>query len=89
MQPLERPLGVLELQSEFIEQFRMTGLASHATEVVGGVNDALPEVLQPNAIHDASPEQGVLWMGDPFGESASPIGLAMRFRERETGWNMI
>ena len=77
VQVLEAATGIAELDSEPIEQFRMARRQSHAAEVVGCLDNALPEVPKPDAVDDAAPSERVVGAGDPLGERGAAGGLGM------------
>ena len=61
---------------EPVDEFRVTGGASHASEVVGSMAEAATEVIVPDPVHDAAPSERVVWGGNPISEGG-PTGLLL------------
>src|SRR5438552_3058640 len=76
MQFLER-VGVAEFARQPIEQLRVRWPAAVAAEIVGRIDEALAEVVLPEAIGDAAPGEDVGVVGDPVGEGGA-IGAFLR-----------
>ncbi len=65
MQRLDRPTGTNELVCQPVQQFRMCGTLTQFAEVVRCTDEPLPEMPLPNAIHQDTRRQRVLWIGNP------------------------
>ena len=81
MQFLERPAFRDKPIREPIEQFGMGRPFAHASEVARGTNQALSEMVLPNAVHNDSSRQGILRAGNPLGEGQATQTGALRGRE--------
>ena len=79
MQRFEMAAVLNELLGEVIEQFGFCGLAAGEAEVARTRDEALAEVMLPDAVGDDTPRQRVVGSGDPFGEGfAAKRGLGGR-----------
>jgi len=65
----------LQFECEPIEEFGVSGNASHATEVVGGIDDADPEMELPETIGDGTPNDGIAMIAKPASESRAATGI--------------
>ena len=65
MQLLERPALLDKPIRQPIEQFRMRRLFAHPTEIAGRANQALSEMVLPDAVDDDSSRQRVFRAGNP------------------------
>ena len=58
----------------------MRWLGTHAAEVARRIDDSGAEVILPNAIHDGSPREHVVWIGDPVGQSGTALAFVSQDR---------
>ena len=69
-----------ELASQPIQEAGMGRSAARASEVAGCVHQAGPKMSLPNPVHHNPSDQGLIGLGQPLGQSVSPLGL------RRVGW---
>ena len=65
MHVFEVPAGFHQFTSQPIKQFRVTGGDALGTEIIFGLNDANPEILLPQSIHQDPGCQWILFRNDP------------------------
>ena len=81
---LERPFARDQFRGEPIEQLRMRRRATLEAEVVRRAHDALPEVMQPQAVDHYTRGERMIGAGDPLRKlQSAPGGLAVGRRRRE------
>ena len=64
---LDGPAVLHELDGQVVQQFRMAGAIPGGSEVTQAPNEARPEVVMPDAIHDHTRSQRIGWAGDLIG----------------------
>ena len=74
MELLEAPALGDELAGEPVEEIGMGGACAVASEVVGRVRDAGPEVVLPDAVDDDAGGEGVGGAGQPAFDAAHGLG---------------
>ena len=52
-----------------------------ASEIISRLDDALAEMVLPNPVHRAAPEQGVILMGQPLGQCGAALPFARPCRQ--------
>ena len=63
----------------------MRGRAAHFAKVVRRVAQSAPEVIVPDAVHDAAPEQRVAVIREPAGERGAAGGFLVQIRDGQRG----
>ena len=79
----ERSTAFQKGRCEPIEQFRVGRFSSHVPELVGRIDDPPTEVVVPDAIHDRTPCEDVVRIGEPAGQRSSPcpfVGQVFQFK---------
>ena len=74
MHLLDAPAVVDKIASQIIQQFGMGGMRAHASEVAWRGDDAVSEMIMPDAIHHHARRQGIGWIGEPSGQRAAAAG---------------
>ncbi len=67
----EFPFGFDEMVGEIVEEFGVGWWITHCAEVVGGSDEGVDEVMHPDAVYDDTCSEGVVWAGEPVGESGA------------------
>ena len=87
MQRLERSLHVVaEGRGKPVEQLGMRGRCAHAAEIVGGIADAVAEVVVPNTIGHRAPDERIARVHQPFRQCSAAFTFAARLGETEARW---
>ena len=68
MQAFDVPAGIGKLGSQVVQKLRMRGPGAHHAEVTRRSDDALAEMIMPDAVHHYPSRQRVLGAGDPVGQ---------------------
>ena len=75
MHCFERPAGLHEPAGEEIEQFGMCGKLAGAAVIVGSADDALGEVILPDAVGDYAGGERMFLRGQPLGHFETSAAL--------------
>ena len=70
-------------------QFGMRRRAAHLAEVARRVAQAAPEVIMPDAVHDAAPRQHVVGMRQPVGQRGAAFAFVLGILQREPRGQML
>src|SRR5579871_1749667 len=57
---------------------------AHVAEVVGRIDNAAPEMVMPDAVHNTSPSQDVVRIGEPASQSGAAAAFVVWIRELES-----
>src|SRR5260370_31928254 len=81
MHLLDAPAAAHELHGQPVEQFGVRGLLAHLAEIIQRRDDALPEMVAPDAIDHHPRGQRIFPRAEPFGQRpSSPRSAAIRRR---------
>ena len=83
--PLQGPAILGEFAGEPIQQLGVRRLFGHVAEIIGGRDEALAEVLEPNAIHRDAGGQRVILARDGLRQlqAAAPFGIGLTVPGRQ------
>ncbi len=73
MKLLERLSMIAEFNRQPVEQFGMSWRFTHVPEIIQCSDQATSEVMMPDAIHNGSPREGILRIGQPTCECGSAL----------------
>ena len=66
-----------------LQQFRVRGSSSVATQVMSCLNQCFSEVTQPDVIHGDSSCQRIFVTGDPLSQHSTSAGCELRILRRQ------
>ena len=81
VQVFERSAAIAKHTGEPVEELRVRRLAPHPAEVVGGVDEAASEVVVPDAVDQAPPDQRIGGIGEPPSKRCPAVALGMIGRQ--------
>ena len=75
VQVLERPAAFHKFRRKPVEQFRMRRLVAPESEIARRSDEALAEMVMPEAIHEDARRERIVAMGDPLGQRTATLAF--------------
>src|SRR5580700_8431344 len=74
MHLLHAPAALYKIAGQIIQKLGMRGTGAHAAEIAGRGDDAVSEMIVPDAIHHHARGQWIRRIGEPGGQGTAAAG---------------